>query len=59
MYAHQLKVVEQSQLKAIVKNAYFKGSYYLIEADLDGNKIFFENSKALKKDTITCLEILL
>ena len=49
VYAHQLKVVEQSQLKAIVKNAYFKGSYYLIEADLDGNRVFFESEIAIEE----------
>jgi ABC-type sulfate/molybdate transport systems ATPase subunit len=49
VYAHQLKVVEQSQLKAIVKNAYFKGSYYLIEADLYGNRVFFESEIAIEE----------
>ncbi|WP_055436456.1 ABC transporter ATP-binding protein [Lacinutrix algicola] len=57
VYAHQLKIVEKSDLKAIVKNSYFKGNHYLIEADLDGNKVFFENSKTLKKETTIFLEI--
>ena len=42
-YSHQLKMVEKSDLKAIVKNSYFKGNHYLIEADLDGDIVFFEN----------------
>ena len=29
-YSHQLKMVEKSDLKAIVKNIYFKGNHYLI-----------------------------
>lgn len=43
VYAHQLKAVEKSDLKAIVKRSYYKGSYYLIEADLNGEKVFFEH----------------
>lgn len=49
VYAHQLKVVEQSQLKATVKDAYFKGNHYLIEADLDGNRVFFESEIELEE----------
>ncbi|MFV9551778.1 ABC transporter ATP-binding protein [Algibacter sp. PT7-4] len=55
VYAHELKVVEQSNLKAIVKTSFFKGHYYLIEANLNGNYIFFEHKHALKKDTIVSL----
>jgi len=43
VYAHQLKMVDASDLKATVKTAYFKGNYYLIEADLDGERVFFEH----------------
>ncbi len=48
VYAHQLKRVENSNLKALVKHSYFKGHYYLIEADLDGELVFFEHDKMLK-----------
>ena len=50
VYAHQLKIVEKSDLKAIVKNSYFKGNHYLIEADLDGDIVFFENECSLEKN---------
>ncbi len=43
VYAHQLKVVNKSDLKATVKTSYFKGNHYLIEADLDGERVFFEH----------------
>ncbi|MCF7559514.1 ABC transporter ATP-binding protein [Sabulilitoribacter multivorans] len=43
IYAHQLKVVEKSKLKVKVIQSYFRGNYYLIEADLSGNKVFFEH----------------
>lgn len=50
VYANQLKLVENSNLKATVKHAYFKGSYYLIEADLNGKIVFFENDIDLGKN---------
>ena len=43
IYAHQLHAVEKSALKAIVKQCYFKGNYYLVEADLDSEIVFFEH----------------
>ncbi|MFL1010497.1 ABC transporter ATP-binding protein [Flavisericum labens] len=48
IYANQLKAVEKSDLKTMVTKSYFKGSYYLIEADLNGEKVFFENPSKLK-----------
>ena len=56
VYAHQLKMVAQSALKVIVKNSYFKGHYYLIEADLDGEKVFFETSEKIIQNTEIYLE---
>ncbi|WP_203256539.1 ABC transporter ATP-binding protein [Hyunsoonleella ulvae] len=56
-YAYQLKVVPQSDLKATVNHSYFKGHYYLIEADLNGNTIFFENNIPLKYNEIVYLKI--
>ena len=48
VYAHQLKMVDASDLKATVKTAYFKGNYYLIEADLDGERVFFEHPHTIE-----------
>jgi iron(III) transport system ATP-binding protein len=59
VYAHQLQIVEKSDLKAIIINTYFKGSYYLVEADLDGEKIYFETTTHLKKSRVIFLEIIL
>lgn len=56
-YAHQLKVVPQSNLKATVNHSYFKGHYYLIEAVIKGNTIFFENNVPLKYNEIVYLKI--
>tara|TARA_R110002049_G_scaffold143633_3_gene305833 strand:+ start:8571 stop:9482 length:912 start_codon:yes stop_codon:yes gene_type:complete len=57
VYAHQLKVVEKSNLKAIVIRSYFKGNYYLIEASINGSTLFFENNSKLEKNTIVSLKI--
>ncbi|NVK52022.1 MAG: ABC transporter ATP-binding protein [Flavobacteriaceae bacterium] len=50
-YPHQLKVVEHATLQATVYTSYFKGSYWLIEAALNGQKVFFNHTEKIKKDT--------
>ena len=57
VYAHQLKVVEQSQLKAIVKNTYFNGNYWLIEAIYNSDSIFIQHTKNLQKEECLCFSI--
>ena len=57
VYANQLKVVERSKLEAVVKHSYFKGHYYLVEAVLDGNVLFFENQFKLEKNAIVYIDI--
>ena len=47
IYAHQLKVVQMSKIKARVIKSYFNGRVYLIEAILNGMKIIFEYPSAL------------
>ncbi|MCB4807200.1 ABC transporter ATP-binding protein [Tamlana sp. 62-3] len=56
IYANQLKVVEHSNLKANVITSYFKGHYYLIEAELNGEIVFFEHENSLKSETKVNLE---
>jgi ABC-type Fe3+/spermidine/putrescine transport system ATPase subunit len=50
LYPHQIKIVENSDHKAIVLSSYFKGSYWLIEADFEEKKVFFNHSLKLKKE---------
>lgn len=57
VYAHQLKIVDKSALKATVKQSYYKGHYYLIETDLNGKTVFFENDTALEKGLKISLSI--
>ena len=47
IYPNQLMIVEKSNLKVEVTNAYFLGSHYLIEANYNNSKIFFESEKQL------------
>lgn len=58
VYANQLQMVEVSDLKATVITSYFKGNYYLVEADLEGEKIFFISDVQLEKNQDIYLEIL-
>ncbi len=57
IYAHQLKVVEKSDRKVRVKKSYFKGSYFLIEAELNKSLILFEHAEELKENAMVCLEV--
>lgn len=57
VYAHQLKVVDKSHLKATVKKSYFRGNHYLIEGDLNGENVFFEHPIQLEKNATVYLEI--
>lgn len=56
VFAHQLKLTEKSDLKATVVRSYFKGHYYLIEANYESDIIRFEHPTALEKNTDVFLE---
>lgn len=56
VFAHQLKLTEKSDLKATVVRSYFKGHYYLIEANYENDIIRFEHPTALEKNTDVYLE---
>jgi len=58
IYAHQLKLVEKSNLKATVIRSFFKGNYYLIQAESNETILFFENPSEIKKDTKVSLKII-
>lgn len=57
VYAHQLKIVEESDLKAIVKTAYFNGSSWLIEAEYSSGKIFITHDVEIEKGKIVYLKV--
>ena len=56
-YAHQIALVDNSSLKAVVKDSLYRGDYYLIEATLNGDNICFKNKKALTENSIVSLKL--
>ncbi|WP_299223384.1 ABC transporter ATP-binding protein [uncultured Psychroserpens sp.] len=57
VYAHQLKIVEHSNLKVLVLGSYFKGNYYLIEVIHEHTFLFFEHHVALEPNSEIFLKI--
>ena len=49
LYPHQLKIVEKSDISATVLNSYFKGAYWLIEAEVEKQIVFFNHVEELEK----------
>lgn len=56
VYPHQLQLVEDSKLKAIVIQNYFKGSHFLIEAEYENGILFFTNHTAIEPSRIVYLK---
>jgi ABC-type Fe3+/spermidine/putrescine transport system ATPase subunit len=48
LYPHQLKVVDNAIMKAVVKQCYFKGSHYLVKAAFERRAIFFDHDSELE-----------
>ncbi len=59
LYPNQLKLVEDSLLKATVIICYFKGNHYLIEANLNGEIIFFEHFEKIQIGSEICLKLII
>lgn len=57
LYPNALKVVKNSETKLRVLETYFKGNYYLIEADLKGTTVFFEHNLPLEPGLEVCLKL--
>lgn len=57
VYAHQLRMVKKSNLKATVAQSYFKGSHYLIACDLNGEQLYFRHHVAVNPQSVVYLEI--
>lgn len=49
-YAHQLKIVEHSNLKGVAKECYFNGNCWLIEVDYNSETLFVEHKKTIEKN---------
>ncbi|CAM3609631.1 ABC transporter ATP-binding protein [Flavobacterium gelidilacus] len=48
IYPNQLQVADDSKLKVIVSQNYFKGSHYLIEAIYNDGKLFFVSNEEIE-----------
>ena len=57
VYAHQLHIVETSNIEVEVVKSYFKGHYYLIESKYKNDIVFFESSEKLTEGITVFLEI--
>lgn len=57
IYPHQLIIVEESPLKVVIKQSYFKGNVYLIKAVYERKILFFEHDSELEFNQEVCLMI--
>jgi ABC-type Fe3+/spermidine/putrescine transport system ATPase subunit len=55
-YPHQISIVENSEFKARVWQSYYKGSYWLTEAEFNGQHLFVNHSKKLERGSEIYLE---
>ena len=58
LYPHQIKIVENSELKATVLNSYFKGSFWLIEAEFEKKSIFIKHHTSILSNKKIVLKLL-
>jgi iron(III) transport system ATP-binding protein len=57
IYPHEITIVEDSSLKATVKQSFFKGNHYLIQVNFNDRNIHFINKNALSEGEEVCLHI--
>jgi len=50
VYAHEFKVSPKSGLEVVVRQSFYMGGYYLIEATYEDNKIYFHHQKPIDKE---------
>ena len=56
IYSFQLKIVEKSKLQVVIKQNYYRGNFYLIEASYYNNTLFFESQLEIETNSIVFLE---
>ncbi len=57
LYPHQLKVAENGLLKVIVKQSYFKGTHFLIEALANEKVVFFDHDTELPSNLVVTIRM--
>tara|TARA_R110002073_G_scaffold123234_1_gene266800 strand:- start:88737 stop:89672 length:936 start_codon:yes stop_codon:yes gene_type:complete len=58
LYPHQIQIVENSNYTVTVLKSYFKGFYWLIEAEYNSRKIFFQHSERIKSGNLLNINFL-
>ncbi|WBX76632.1 ABC transporter ATP-binding protein [Tenacibaculum ovolyticum] len=56
LYPHQIKIIQNSNEKALVKNSYFRGDYWLIEAEYNNQVIFLKHPFIINTKEIVSLK---
>lgn len=49
LYPHEVHLTDSGLNKAVVKNVFFRGSYFLTEVEMEGQDILLEHKTALKQ----------
>ena len=57
IYPHELKVDSNFDFEVCVKRSYFKGSHFLIEAEINERAVFFDHKFSIKTDSVVGLKI--
>ncbi|TBW27006.1 ABC transporter ATP-binding protein [Gramella sp. KN1008] len=57
LYPHEIKIVPNSKIEAIVRKSYFKGKSFLIEAVLNSDHILIEHHEAITPETRIKLKV--
>ena len=56
-YAHQVFLVKKSSLKAVTKQAFYRGDFFLIEAEYMGSLIYFNHESRIPENTNVYLKV--
>ena len=55
-YSHQVFVVKKSDLMAVIKQVFYKGSFFLIEAEYNNTIVCFNHTSSIPENTEVYLE---
>jgi len=55
-YSHQVFVVKKSDLNAVIKQVFYKGSFFLIEAEYNNTIVCFNHTSSIPENTEVYLE---
>jgi len=56
LYPHQIKIVETSEYRATVLKSYYKGFYWVVEAEFEEQKVFLQNSGKVESGNLVNID---